>query len=185
MAEDMFSAIQAATDATNQFNAEQAQISRDWQEYMSNTAHRREAADLAAAGLNPILSARQGASTPSGATATGESSAGALSGLFSQVLATQSAQAIAERNNAAARLLEEMRESHDLYIHQHFPSNAYQAVSALIDAFTGGDPLGKAQAAARGIKKGAQFGVRWLLPSASAVGRAAIEGMFSSRDGKY
>lgn len=54
------------------FSAEQAGIARDWTERMSNTSKQRDMADLQAAGLNPILAARGGASTP---TATAPSSA--------------------------------------------------------------------------------------------------------------
>lgn len=59
-------------DATRQANADNRAMSREqmrFQEKMSSTAHFREVQDLKNAGLNPILSANGGASTPSGSMA--------------------------------------------------------------------------------------------------------------------
>lgn len=57
-------------DSANQANEDIAKQQMWFQGRMSDTAHQREVADLKAAGLNPILSANSGASTPSGASAT-------------------------------------------------------------------------------------------------------------------
>lgn len=116
--DSMISAIQSSAAATNAFNASEAQKNRDFQLYLSNTAHQREMSDLKAAGLNPILAAREGASTPSGGQASGADASGAIAGLLGQVLSAQSAQAVANRDNAAARLLQQMRQQHEIQIQQ-------------------------------------------------------------------
>lgn len=76
--EQMFFGAREAEKA-REFNSGEALKQREWAKYMSDTAHYREVRDLRRAGLNPILSVSKGgpgASTPSGATASGPAATG-------------------------------------------------------------------------------------------------------------
>lgn len=58
-------------DQTTNTNIAEAKLNREFQERMSSSAFQRAKDDLKKAGLNPLLMSPSGASTPSGATATG------------------------------------------------------------------------------------------------------------------
>lgn len=86
----------------NAFNAQQAQLARDfasfeaeksrkWQEYMSNSAYQRQVSDMKKAGLNPYLAySAGGSSTPSGAMAPTSSATSAQGGHFNSSRGLQS-----------------------------------------------------------------------------------------------
>lgn len=69
----------------NAFNANQAQLGRDFEERLSNTAYQRAVADMKAAGINPVLAFQQGgAATPSASYASSAQGGSSQSGYASR-----------------------------------------------------------------------------------------------------
>lgn len=93
-------------------NSYQAQKNRDFQASMSNTSYQRAVQDMLKAGLNPSLMFRsgQGASTPSGATASMHSNPTNLSELLLYKAQLDQIRSSARLSNANANLAEEEAE---------------------------------------------------------------------------
>lgn len=70
--ENQIRAQQQMQQQSEQFNAQEAEKNRNFQQQMSNTAYQRSSADMKAAGLNPMAMFGGGsaASTPAGSTAS-------------------------------------------------------------------------------------------------------------------
>lgn len=91
----------------NEFNAEQAQIARDYNQQMDNTKYQRQVADMQAAGVNPALAMQGGVSTQatSNAVAQGASVASPQFDLSSVIqLALQSKQLSIQKKLADAEI---------------------------------------------------------------------------------
>lgn len=118
VAEDSFNKSMYAQKDSQAYNSREAQINRMFQLEMSNTAHQREKEDLQKAGLNPVLSANNGAPVTSGATASSGQAQAQKAELDMQAASLYSNWLMNKQNNAMQLKINKLNNANALKMSQ-------------------------------------------------------------------
>lgn len=130
---DIYSLINSANSSANELSIAEAEKNRNWQTWMSNTAHTREVEDLKNAGLNPVLSANSGASSGSGDSADIQSNSAAYAAIMTALINQQTQTQVANINAKSALKVAEQYGENSIDVKQwslENPSTFYQLLGA-------------------------------------------------------
>lgn len=153
---------------TNQQNAAMADKQMGFQKMMSDTAHQREVEDLKAAGLNPILSANAGASTPGGSMAHMEN---ALDKGISSALAVRSLKADLEQKESQTALNKAAEKVQQINAVAGGETAKQMAMKTLVDQEGLGNRIEAERYSTEGLKKGAMIDASDFSQTSNATGR--------------